>query len=66
MLNIILVVLMFMCGFGGYAAPQLPFRYGLGGISPRNGFPATSRPKREVVTPYRAAPASSGRSRAAA
>jgi hypothetical protein len=32
MLNIILVVLMFMCGFGGYAAPQVPFRYGLGGL----------------------------------
>ena len=34
MLNIILVVLMFLCGFGGYAIPPTagPFRYGVGGL----------------------------------
>lgn len=32
MLNIILVILMFLCGFGGYALPpaQPGFRYGVG------------------------------------
>ena len=33
MLNIILVVLMFLCGFGGYAIPAtqpVGFRYGIG------------------------------------
>jgi hypothetical protein len=31
MLNIILVILMFLCGFGGYAIPPTngPFRYGV-------------------------------------
>ena len=34
MLNIILVILMFLCGFGGYSIPptNLPFRYGVGFI----------------------------------
>ena len=33
MLNIILVILMFLCGFGGYALPSTQpasFRYGVG------------------------------------